>query len=38
MEMSAAIGTYNSKSEMLKLDQKIVLARPPAMHGHLSEA
>lgn len=38
MEMSAATGVYNSKSETLKLDQNIVLSSTTGYSGQLSEA
>ena len=38
MEMTAATGVYNSKSEILKLDQNIVLSSTTGYSGQLSEA
>ncbi len=38
MEISAATGVYNSKSETLKLDQNIVLSSTTGYSGQLSEA
>ena len=38
MEISAAIGVYDSKGETLKLDQNIVLSSTTGYRGQLSEA
>lgn len=38
IEMLATTGTYDSKGEMLKLDQNIVLSSSTGYSGHLSEA
>lgn len=38
MEMSATAGIYNSKSEILKLDQNILLSSSAGYRGELSEA
>jgi lipopolysaccharide export system protein LptC len=38
IEMLATTGTYDSKSEMLKLDQNIMLSSSTGYSGHLSEA
>jgi lipopolysaccharide export system protein LptC len=38
MEMTAAVGTYNSKLETLKLDQDILLTSTTGYQGRLSEA
>jgi lipopolysaccharide export system protein LptC len=38
IEMLAATGTYDSKGEMLKLDQNIMLNSSTGYSGHLSEA
>lgn len=38
IEMLATTGTYDSKGEMLKLDQNIMLSSSTGYSGHLSEA
>ena len=38
IEMLATTGTYDSKGEMLKLDQNIMLSSSSGYSGHLSEA
>jgi lipopolysaccharide export system protein LptC len=38
MQLSAVTGTYNSKSETLKLDRNILLSSSTGYEGHLSEA
>ena len=38
VEMTALLGTYNSKAEMLKLDRNIELSSSTGYAGHLTEA
>lgn len=38
MQMTAAVGTYNSKGEMLKLDRDIKINSSTGYAGHLTEA
>lgn len=38
VEMTALLGTYNSKAEMLKLDRQIELSSSTGYAGHLTEA